>query len=419
MTKGPSDDCFAIGEDLMPLDKALGLLRARLAPVVGTETVALREAAGRVLAAGLHAPRDVPGFDNAAVDGYAFAHASLDTEGETRLPLYGVARAGAPMTAALPRGTAAEVFTGAPIPEGADTVVMIEDTRREGHAVILPPGVKPGANVRRAGEDIMAGTPVLEAGQRLRPQDLGLAAAVGAPGLEVHERLRVAVFSTGNELAEPGDRLPPGGVHDVNRPMLSAILEGWGFAVSDLGILPDDPARLREVLAAASEQHEVILSSGGASRSTEDHVVRAVGALGRLDFWRIAIKPGRPLAFGRVGGVIFVGLPGNPVAAAVCLMRIARPALFRLAGAVWREPVSYPLPAAFVMTKKPARREFLRGSVIRDNEGRAWVQRFDRQGSGVLTSMVATAGLIELPEALTRIERGDLVDFVPYCELFF
>lgn len=416
-TKHFSDDCFAIGEDLVPLAEALDRLRSRLQPVVGVEDVSVDEAAGRVLAAPVLAPRDVPAFDNAAVDGYAFAHTSLNKDSETRLPLFGVVRAGEPMSDPLPPGTAAEIFTGAPIPESADTVVMIEDTRREGHAVIIPYGVKPGANRRRAGEDMKAGAAVLEPGRRLRPQEVGLACAVGAGTLQVHERLRVAVFSSGNELREPGDDLPEGGVFDVNRHMLRAILKGWGFEVSDLGILPDDPARIREALEGAADGHHVLLSSGGASKSTEDHVVRVVGDLGRLDFWRMAIKPGRPMAFGHLGRAAYVGLPGNPVAAAVCLMRIARPALLRLAGVDWVDPVHYPLPAAFAMDKKPGRREFLRGSAVRTGDGLVVAERFARQGSGILTSMVASTGLIELPEEVTEVKPGDLVEFLPYSSL--
>ncbi len=415
--KGLSDDCFAIGDALIPLDEALGRLRARLSAVVGVEQISLGEAAGRVLAVEVRACRDVPAFDNAAVDGFAFAHRDMAKEGETRLPLYGVARAGAAMSEPLAAGTAAEVFTGAPLPAGADTVVMIEDTRRDGHAVIFPAGVKPGTNVRRAGEDMTAGAVALEPGKRLRPQDLGVIAATGLAKVAVCERLRVAIFSTGNELVEPGEVLEIGGVYDANRPMLRAILQGWGFSVTDLGILPDEPARIRAALEQAAASHHVILSSGGASKSAEDHVVRVVGDLGRLDFWRIAVKPGRPMAFGRLGRAAYVGLPGNPVAAAVCLLRIARPALFTLAGAGWMDPVPYPLPAGFAMTKKPGRREFIRGSAARGKDGRVIAQRFARQGSGILTSLTAGNGLIELPEDLTRVEVGDPVDFIPYSDL--
>lgn len=419
------DHCFSVGADLMPLPNALDRLKGRLVPVVGIEEVPLGAATGRILAPvsglmpprGLVAPRNVPPFDNAALDGYAMAGDNLNPDAETRMKIAGLSRAGIPMEGPLPPGTAAQIFTGAPMPEGSDTVVMFEDTRRDGDAVVFPAGVRTGANVRPAGEDMKAGDEVLAAGRRLRPQDVGVAAATGTARVAVYERLRVALFSTGNELFEPGGDLPPGGIYDINRYLLRGVLEGWGFDVTDHGILPDDPDQIAAALLEMAMDHHVLLSSGGASTSTEDHVVRAARALGTLDFWRMAIKPGRPMAFGQLGRAVYVGLPGNPVAATVCLLRIARPALFRLAGADWLDPVGYPLPAGFSMTKKAGRREFLRATPVRKDDGRLVVERFGRQGSGILTSLSGSAGLVELEEPVTEVREGQSVTFLPYADL--
>jgi molybdopterin molybdotransferase len=413
-----ASDCFAFGGKRLPVRAALDLLEARTAPVVPTESLPLARVAGRCLAEDLVSPRDVPAFDNTAVDGYAFAHADGMREAGARLTLVpGRAAAGHPFMGTLPPGTALRVLTGAVMPAGADTVALQEAVEVTGDAVVVPAGLKRGANRRLAGEDVRAGQAVLRAGARLRPQEVGLAAELGRDRLQVFERLRVAVLSTGDELVEPGSALPPGGVFDANRYILSSLLAALPVQVTDLGIVRDEPETIRVTLAAAAALHHVILTTGGASRGDEDHVVRSVAALGRLDFWQIAMKPGRPLAFGRLGEAVFVGLPGNPVATMVCFLLFARPVLLRLAGAVWPRPVAVPVPAGFALNKQAGRSEYLRATLTCDDEGRLTARRIAREGSGILTSMVEARGLVELGEDIERVEPGEPVRFLSFAEL--
>jgi molybdopterin molybdotransferase len=418
MTRPLQDDCFAHDPKRMPAAEALALLRARIGPVVGAETVPLARAHGRILAEPVVSLRDNPGFDNVAVDGFAFAHADLAAEGSTRLRLApGRAAAGHPWAGALPPGTALRVLTGAPLPQGTDTALMQEDAEVAGGEVMIPPGVRRGANCRCRGEDIRRGQLVIEAGRRLRPQDIGLAANAGHGTLAVRRPLRVALLSSGDELCEPGRPLPPGRTYDVNRVMLAGLLDALGCEVSDLGILPDRAEAVEAALADAASGHQALLSSGGASRGDEDHLVRAVARLGYLHLWQIAVKPGRPLAFGQLGDAVFIGLPGNPVAALICFLRFARPVLCALAGGAWPEPRAFPLPAGFAMGKKAGRREYLRARLASGADGRPRALRIEREGSGILSSLTEADGLVEVPEEVTRIAEGDLVDFVPFSEL--
>ena len=305
------------------------------------------------------------------------------------------------------------------MPEGADTVVMQEDVRLEGDVVIVPPGLRAGANRRRAGEDVKQGQTVLEAGRRLRPQDLGLAAAVGQASLSVYRPLRVAVFSTGDELREPGEPLPPGAIYDANRHILMALLAALHCRVGDLGILPDRGDAVAEALAAAAAGHDLIVTSGGVSTGEEDHVKAAVEAHGRLDFWRLAIKPGRPLALGQIEGTPFIGLPGNPVAVMVCFLRFARPLVLQLAGATGAElePVFFQVRADFEHRKKLDRREWIRARLEPGRDGGLVARKYERQGSGIITSLVRSDGLVEIPEAVTYLARGTMVDFLPFAEV--
>jgi molybdopterin molybdotransferase len=418
MSSTALDDCFAHDRKRLPAGDALGLLKERVRPVVASETVPLAAAHGRYLAEAVVSPRDVPGFDNVAVDGFAFAHADLTADGPSRLHLLdGRAAAGHPHLGRLPRGFALRVLTGAPLPEGADTVLMQEDVELEEGVLVLPAGVRRGSNWRRAGEDVCKGQTALERGLRLRPQDVGVAASVGRASLEVFRSLRVALLSTGDELREPGADLPPGATYDANRTILCGLLRQLGCAVSDLGILPDRVEVVEKAIANAAAEHDALVTSGGASRGDEDHVVRTVARLGSLHFWQIAVKPGRPLAFGQIGDRVFIGLPGNPVAAVICFLRFARPVLTALAGGQWPEPQLFPVPADFVMKKKPGRREYLRACLIPGPDGRPLARRIEREGSGVLSSLAEAHGLVEIAEDTTLVERGDLVDFVPFSEL--
>jgi len=413
-----SDDCFAFGGPLLRIEEAVDLLRGRLPVVAGTETVPLNAAAGRVLAADVAAPLDVPGHENSAVDGYAVRHADLSPDAETVLPLAGRVAAGQWPEAPPAGPCAVRIFTGAPMPPGFDTVMMQEDAVEEDGAVRLRPGLKRGANRRLAGEDVAAGTMALRRGSRLRAQEIGLAAALGLTELPVRTALRVALLSTGTELAEPGRPRPPGGVYDSNRAMLAVLLRGLGCAVTDLGILADDRAGITAALAGAAGGHDLVLCSGGVSTGEEDHVKAALEAAGgRLHFWRLAIKPGRPVALGQLGNVPLVGLPGNPVASMVTFLLLARPLLLHLAGAKPEEPPRFPVRAAFDYRKKRDRREFVRVWLERGPDGVLEARKFPRDGAGLLSSLVAADGLAELGEEVTQVAPGDMVPYLPFSAL--
>ncbi len=422
-----TDDCFAGGGPLMRMDEALVQILGRLVIVTECEHVTVDQAVDRILGEPVVAPIDVPAHDNSAVDGYAVWFDELAAEGETRLPVGGRAAAGHPLGRPARRGEAVRIFTGAPLPAGEnggpgpDTVMMQEDCRRDGDMVVLLPGIKRGANTRRRGEDVVAGRTILQAGQRLRPQDVGLAASVGVPALTVARRLRVALFSTGDELAEPGGPLPPGAVYDANRYTLNGMLRQLGCEVSDLGILPDRREVIRLSLAVAAQDHDLLVTSGGVSVGDEDHVKAAVEALGRLHFWRLAIKPGRPIALGQIDcegrSVPFIGLPGNPVAVMVTFLRIARPMILKLMGARDLSPTLYRVRAAFDYKKKRDRREWVRARLAAGADGELRAEKYPHDGAGILSSMVESDGLVELPEELTRLAPDSIVDFLPFNEL--
>ncbi|GAA0245323.1 Molybdopterin molybdenumtransferase [Methylorubrum aminovorans] len=412
-----TDDCFAFGGKLMRVEEALASIAEPFPVIAGTESVPLGLADGRIAAEDVFAAHDLPPFANTAVDGYAVRFSDLATVGDTVLPVAGRLAAGAAADA-MPEGAAIRIFTGAPMPPGADTVFMQEDVSREGDRVTLPAGLKRGANARPAGEDLGRGSLAIPAGRRLRPQDLALAAATGHARITVRRRLRVALFSTGNELNEPGVPLRPGAIHDSNRVLLATLLTRLGVAVDDLGILRDDPATLPAHLAEAARDHDLILTSGGVSTGEEDHVKAAVEAQGRLMLWRLAIKPGRPVAAGLVAGTPFIGLPGNPVAVYVTLLFVVRPLLARLGGALYEPPLSWPVRAGFAYRKKTGRREFVRVSLFRDAGGGLEARKFSRDGAGVLTSLTESDGLVELPDDTTGIAPGDTLAYYPHALLW-
>lgn len=405
------DDCFALpaGVDWTPVDDALHMLRDRLHAVVGTETVPLHDAAGRVLAAPVAARRANPPEANTAVDGYGFAHASLG-EGDQVLPLVaGRAAAGVPFSGSVPAGHAIRVLTGAALPEGVDTVILQEDVTEGAGRIAFRGGVKRGANTRAAGEDVAAGKTVLEPGRVLTPADLALCAAVGAGDPAVRRLLRVAVISTGNELVEPGEAARTGQIYDANRPMLKALVRQMGFEAVDLGRVGDDRAALRARLDRAAAAADLILTSGGASSGDEDHVSSLLNDAGAMAEWRIALKPGRPLALGLWGGVPVFGLPGNPVAALVCTLIFALPAMAVLSGAGWFSPQGFDVPAGFAKSKKPGRREYLRARI---RGGRA--ELFASEGSGRISGLSWAEGLVELGDDAAEIAAGDPVLYIPF-----
>lgn len=415
---GLDDDCFKIGDALMPFEEGLKVLKARAHTLVGSETVSLSNALGRVLAEDITAPLDVPPHDNSAVDGYAVNAADLVEKGETRLPVTARIAAGHPLGRSAEQGEVVQIFTGAPVPDGMDTVFMQEDVTVDGDQVVLPAGIKQGANRRFRGEDVKEGEIILRAGQALRAQEIGLAASVGLGQLKVHTRLRTAIFSTGDEVADPlfGDA-GKGAIYDANRYSIGALLRGLGCEVTDLGILSDKVGEIRSALHDAAAGHDLIITSGGVSLGEEDHITHVVESLGSIDFWRLAIKPGRPMALGKIVDTAFVGLPGNPVAAMVTFMRIARPLILILSGRTNVDPHIFKVPAGFAMQKKPGRREWLRVTLEPGADGQLHAMKFPRQGSGVLTSMVASHGLVELLEDMEAVEQGQLVDFLPFTEM--
>ena len=412
-----ADDCFAFGGKLMTAAEALALLDRRITAVAEPEGVPLDQALGRILAEDLIAERPQPPHDNVAVDGYAFAFADLAGDGDTRLQVRGRAAAGRPSREPHRRGAAQRVLTGAVLPPGCDTVVMQEDVRLEGDAVVIPPGLRHGANRRKAGEDVAAGQVAIPGGTRLRAPALGLAAALGRDSLQVRRALKVALFSTGDELRLAGQSLSPGAIYDANRPLLQGLLRALPVVVTDLGILPDRVEAITAALADAARSHDLLLTSGGVSTGEEDHVRAAVEAQGSLHFWRLAIKPGRPLALGQIGRTPFVGVPGNPVATMVCFLRFCRPLLLRMAGARDIEPQLYPVRADFGHRKRLDRREWLRARLERRSDGALWAIPFPRQGSGIVSSLVQSDGLVELGEEVTVVEPGSIVGFLPFNEV--
>jgi molybdopterin molybdotransferase len=411
-----SDDCFAFGGPMMSVDEAVGIITSRVAPVQEIEAVSLVDADGRVLARDVVAPLPLPPFTNSAVDGYAVGAGDLKGR-EQAFPVSGRAQAGGSVQAAPP-GHAVRIFTGAPMPQGTDTVFMQEDVRIEDSGrVVLPPGLKPGANVRPAGEDIPLGHVALKAGHRLRPQDVALAAAFGLTSLEVRRRIRVAVFSTGDELASPGTPRAAAQLFDSNRFMLLAMLARLGCAVSDLGILRDERVPLASALKQAAAAHDLILTTGGVSTGEEDHVKAGVESVGSLVLWRMAIKPGRPVAMGMIDGTPLIGLPGNPVASFVTFVHVVRPTVLALSGAAHARLVPMPVRAAFAYRKKIGRREYVRVSLRHGHDGMLEAIRFPREGAGLLSSLVDTDGLVELGEDVTKVEAGESVGFLGYEKL--
>ena len=418
-----SDDCFAFGGALLSVEAAQALIAERVPPLpAGEESVPLAAARGRVLARDLVAPLPLPPFHNSAVDGFAFRHADLVPGEATALRLLAerlpAGRAAGP--APLPSGTAVRIFTGAPMPPGADTVLMQEDARVEGGAVLVPPGLKPGANARPAGEDVPAGAVALPAGRRLRAPELGLAAALGYASVPVRPPLRVGVFSTGDELASPGTPLRPAQTYDSNRFTLLALLAGLPVVATDLGILPDRAEATAAALHEAAAAHDMLLTSGGVSTGEEDHVRAAIEQGGRLVFWRLAVKPGRPAAMGVVRGVPVVGLPGNPVAAVVTFLHLARPLALRLAGAAPEPPPRFPARAAFTYRKKPGRREYVRVRLTPPGDGETLpvAEKFAREGAGLLSSLTGSDAFAELPEETTAVTPWETVQVLPFAALF-
>lgn len=396
-------------QTLTPIDQALKQILAGLRPVAGSERVALEAALHRVLVRALRSTIDVPGYDNSGMDGYALDSQSL-ARGQLRFPVsqrIAAGHVGSPLIA----GTAARIFTGAPIPPGADAVVMQENCRVDGDFVEILQTVYAGENVRRAGADVAVGEQLFPAGHRLRAPDLGLLAGVGTVEVEVRRPLRVALLTTGDELVRPGQRLQPGQIYNSNFYMVSGMLRELGHEVIDCGIVQDNLQTTREALLAAAQTADCIISSGGVSVGEEDHVRHAVEDTGRLAFWKLAIKPGKPFAFGEVEDTPFFGLPGNPVSSFINFALVVRPCLERLAGGLGKPALPLSLPVDFERPLSGIRQEYLRVRCISER-GQLRMQLTGDQSSGVLSSVSHCDGLAVVP-AQSAVRRGDVLRFLP------
>ncbi|WP_227267759.1 molybdopterin-binding protein [Roseobacter weihaiensis] len=404
-----SNNCFALppGVDWTPVAEALAHLKAGLSPVAEVTDLPVAAAVGHVAARDVVAQRSNPPLPNTAVDGYGFAGGR--GEGVHVLPVAQMRAAAGDAPQVLPDGHAMRVLTGAALPDGVDTVVLQEDVTLNAGQIAFRGPVKQGANARAAGEDAVAGTVVLDKGVRIGAPEIALLSATGVTDVPVHRPLRVAVVSTGAELVPAGQAARDGQIFDANRPMLLEMIRRFGHVPVDMGIAPDDRTALAQTLSDAAGKAQVILTSGGASAGDEDHVSALLKDAGRMTLWRIAVKPGRPLALGIWKGAPVFGLPGNPVAAMVCALIFARPALAQLAGETWPEPQAFMVPAAFSKNKKPGRSEFLRARL---RNGAAEV--FASEGSGRISGLSWADGLVELPHEAAQIVPGDPVRYLPF-----
>lgn len=399
-----------------------------MAPLPAVVEIGLTEALGRVLAQDAIASQPVPAHTNSAVDGYAFLSSAEIRANGAELPVFGRAAAGHPAAQPAGPGTASRIFTGAVMPVGLDTVVMQEDVqlcdRNGGPFVAIPAGLKPGANVRKAGEDVQAGASLYKTGDLLRPHDLAALASIGLGRVRCYDRVRVAIVSTGDEVLAAGAApLKPGQVYDANTPMLAALVALTGASVECLGIWPDNRETVTARLAAAAQKYDVILTSGGASLGEEDYMAAALSEIGKRHLWQLAVKPGRPMMFGQittgVRDTVVVGLPGNPVAVFVCFLMYVYPLLRTAGGGAWPEPRRFILPAAFDFAgRKTGRREFWRGRIVQTGAGMA-VEKFPRDGSGLISGLRWSDGLIDIPEDHGDIARGDPIAVIPYSEFGF
>jgi len=408
-----SDSCVTPETPLVAYDEAISLLLQQARTVRETEKVALAEGQGRVLARQVTSPLNVPPLDNSAMDGYAVRAGEI--EPGKRVPVSQRIPAGT-VGKPLKTGTCARIFTGAPVPPGADAVIMQENaTDHANDRVSFESVPRSGDNIRSAGEDIRTGDIILEPGNRIEPQHLGLAASVGLSDLEVFRRLKVATFFTGDEIVEPGKPLGEGEIYNSNQYHLNALIQKLGCDIVNLGIVEDRLDTTRATILEAARSADLVVTSGGVSVGEEDHVRIAIEELGTISMWRLKIKPGKPLVLGHVEETPIIGLPGNPVSAFVTCLLFVRPFLLRMQGLNEVAPSSYPVTADFDWTRPGIRREFLRARV-RNEEGEALADIHPRQGSGVLSSTCWANGLVVIPEQ-TQVEKGDRVQFIPFREL--
>ena len=400
----------------IPLDDALAIIRETVRPIGGDETVPVGEALGRCLAADVIAPRALPPFDNTAVDGYAFRHLDVAPAGPVRLRLHGESAAGVPFAGLLPKGAAIRISTGAVLPDGADTVVMQEDTQPDGDAILIDPVPPKAANVRFAGGDIRVGQTALTAGNRLRPQDVALLHGLGVANVPVKRRLCIAIASTGTELRETGATLEAGQIVETNAAMLAQSLANLPADVTVIDPLPDNRDLTEAALARAGADYDLIITTGGVSVGDHDHVRPALASQGTIHFWRLALRPGKPVVFGQVGGAAMLGLPGNPVSALVTFMIVALPVVKALLGVPASPAPGFVVPLAAGLTKSPKLREFPRVRLTWI-DGAPHAEPYRDQSSNLLTSLSWADGILDLPVGVSELKAGDSVMYRPFSAL--
>ncbi len=407
--------CDELPPGTLSVEQARERILSLVSPVSETRRLPLMDALGHVLAESVVSPVNVPPHRNSAMDGYAVRSADLPAEGTARLVVAGTAWAGRPWDGEVQSGQCVRIMTGAEVPAGADTVIMQEHTERDGDAIVIASGHRAGQNVRQPGEDIRAGDTVLEGGQRLRAAELALLASLGVPDVTVHRKPKVAFFSTGDELVAPGGELGPGQIYDSNRYAIYGMLTALGVEIIDLGMIPDTREAVEQAFHDAAAKADAIVTSGGVSVGDADYVKETLDRLGKVDFWKIAMKPGKPLAFGEVEGALFFGLPGNPVSTLVTFYQFAKPALRRLMGE--RDipaPLTIRVPAAEALKKRPGRTDFQRGILERNADGKLVVRSVGQQASHILSGMSRANCFIVLPRESGGVDAGTEVDVQPF-----
>ena len=412
-----SNDCFKHSQKRISLEKAVSILEKRIKCIKKTQKIKLDQSLGRILSKDILSKLNVPPFNNTAVDGYAFKYSYLNKKKETTLKLSGRITAGQNFNKKIKKDEIARIFTGAKMPEGADTVIMQEDCDVINNQIVLKPGIFKGANIRKKGEDIKYGKKILPKGLKLKAQDIALIASVGIKEINVFEKLTVGIFTTGNELFEPGAKISNSGIYDSNRYCLKNLLETINCSVKDYGIKKDNEKLIKNTLKKISKECDLVITTGGMSVGEEDYVRKVVEKNGSLNFWNIAIKPGRPVALGNIFKKPFIGLPGNPVSVMVTFLKIALPTINKLSGFSSPKEKSFIVTTDFNFKKKSGRKEFLRVTISKNLNGQIKIKNYPKSGSGVFTSMVETDGLIELPEKLTYLKKGTKIRFVPYSEI--
>jgi len=412
-----SNDCFKHNKKRISLEKAVSILEKRIKCIKKSQKIKLDQALGRILSKDIISKINVPAFNNSAVDGYAFKYSVLNKKKETALKLSGRITAGQNFNKKINKCETVRIFTGAKVPEGTDTVIMQEDCNLNNNEVILKEGIFKGANIRKKGEDIKCGKKIISKGSKLKAQDIALIASIGIKKINVFEKLTVGIFTTGNELFEPGAKISKSGIYDSNRYCLKNLLETIKCSVKDYGIKKDNEKLIRNSLKKISKECDLIITTGGMSVGEEDYVRKIVEKKGSLNFWNIAIKPGRPVALGNIFKKPFIGLPGNPVSVMITFLKIALPTINKLSGFLMPKEKNFIVTTDFDFKKKSGRKEFLRVKVSKNLNGKIKIKNYPNTGSGVFTSMVETDGLVELPEKLTYLKKGTKIIFVPYSEI--